>query len=371
MSTDDLKEIINEFKIEGVANQIKPFGSGHIHDTFLVTNGDLSKDSYILQKINTSIFQDVDNLMENIRIVTDHLQKKAISKPGADPKRDVLTLIPAKSGKSYIKDEKGSYWRVFVFIADTNSYDLVETDKQAFEGGKGYGGFFAELSDLDATRLHEILPDFHNVVSRFSLLEKAISSDPAGRVADVEREISFVKERIDSMRKIHDLGEKGALPLKTTHNDTKFNNVLLNSKDEAQCVIDLDTVMPGYVAFDFGDAIRTIVNTAEEDEKELSKIDINLSFFESFAKGFISAAGDQLSKIEAESLAEGSLLLPYIIGMRFLTDHIDGDNYYKIGFPGHNLQRARAQFRLVEKLEENSEKLRDIVMSIYADNKKG
>jgi Ser/Thr protein kinase RdoA (MazF antagonist) len=253
---------------------------------------------------------------------------------------------------------------LYKFLEGTRSYDLVSTPQLAYEGGKAFGKFQALLTDLPANLLHDTIPDFHNVVNRLGLFRAAINADPADRVARVGAEIAFVEQRREAMQAIYRLAEAGKLPLRITHNDTKFNNVLLNQHDQAQCVIDLDTVMPGYVAYDFGDAVRTTINTAPEDEADLEKIKIDLSLFKGFAKGFLEETGATLTPEELNSLIQGVLLLPFIMGLRFLTDYIGGDTYYKIHFPEHNLQRARAQFQLVKKLEEQQDVLQDIIRQI-------
>lgn len=360
----DILEIAFNFQIEGTIQQIEEFGSGHIHETYHLKNRNTKLNDYILQRINDKIFTNVPELMASIRYVTDHLQKKVSGTHGTNHRREVLTLIPANSGQDYYQHSDGNYWRMFLFLKETYSYDLVETEKQAYEGGRGYGRFQALLSDLDVNQLYEVLPNFHDLEYRMNLLHNAIEQDPANRLKEVNDEINFVRSRKEKMMTILNMGKAGKLPLKTTHNDTKFNNVLLDRNDEAQCVIDLDTVMPGYVAYDFGDAIRTIVNTAEEDEKDLEKIHVNMQWFEGFTKGFIKEAINNLTDNEINSLAYGSLLLPFIIGIRFLTDHIDGDHYFKIHFPGHNLQRARAQFRLVERLEEKFPAMQKIIQQV-------
>lgn len=368
MNTENLRKTIEKFQIRGNVESVEKFGSGHIHDTYLVKNCLPGGEDYILQRINTSIFKEVDMLMNNMVVVTDFLKAKLSQMPDSNPDKEVLTIIPAVDGKSYIVEADGSCWRVFLFLRDTRSYDLVETETQAYQGGVGYGRFYALLSDLDASQLGEVLPGFHCIGNRHNQLQDAISKNSADRVKDVEVELNAILSRVPAMSKIREMGLSGALPLRTTHNDTKFNNVLLDANDLAQCVIDLDTIMPGYVAYDFGDAIRTIVNSAEEDEKELDKIQVNMKFFEAFARGFIKAASGNLTREEADSLADGCLLLPYIMGMRFLTDYINGDVYYKINFPEHNLQRARAQIRLVEKLEEQYDSMKRIIMDAYSEN---
>jgi Phosphotransferase enzyme family len=360
----DLPYIISQFAISGSAAAVSPHGSGHIHDTFRVQNAQGGAPDYLLQRINHHVFKNVPALMENIRQVTDHLRAKVAAQPGGRPDQEVLALVPTVSGADYYQDAAGNYWRMYLFLADTLSYDLVQTPQQAYEGGKAFGHFQALLADFPVSRLHDTIPDFHNVESRLQLFRAAIHRDPLGRVEEVAAEIAAIEERAVAMARIYHLGQAGQLPLRITHNDTKFNNVLLDQNNRAQCVIDLDTVMPGYVAYDFGDAIRTTVNTAPEDEPDPEKIRVNMDLFAGFTAGFLAETKSFLSEAEVASLSMGVLLLPYIMGMRFLTDYIDGDHYYKIHFPGHNLQRSRAQLTLVRKLEAQHDRMAQLIREI-------
>lgn len=364
-----LDAIINAFNIEGTISTIKPYGSGHINDTFYLKNEDPNCPDYLLQRINHSIFKDVPALMDNVKKVTTHLRKKLASIPGSDPDKQVLTILELKNGELFFKDTDGNYWRVYLYLQNTNSYDLVEKEVQAFEGGKAFGKFQALLSDLDATQLTETIPDFHNIEMRLTRFYKAWSTNIADRRDEVTTETEFINKRVDSMKSILNLGKEGHLPLRITHNDTKFNNVLLDADDKAQCVIDLDTVMPGYVAYDFGDAIRTIINSASEDEKELSKIKLNIPLFEAYTRGYLSEADKFLSSTEVDSLMMGVLLIPYMQAVRFLTDYLEGDVYYKTNFEGHNLQRTRAQIQLLKEIEAEYDTLKDIIDRVQRELK--
>jgi hypothetical protein len=356
-----LKEIVSHFKIDGEAEYIKPHGSGHINDTYHVTNTNPVLPDYLLQRINSYIFKNIPLLISNIEIVTSHIKNKLKNIEGAFPDKQVLTLIRTKTDQPYFKDAAGNYWRMYFFLKDTLSYDMVTTVKQANEGGKAFGTFQSLIADLNAELLDETIPDFHNIEMRLTNLKSALPAANESRVNDTVNEINFVSEREKSMCVLLELGRSGKLPRRITHNDTKFNNVLLDKNDRAQCVIDLDTVMPGYVAYDFGDAIRTIVNTAAEDEVDISMINVNVELFEAFTKGFLKETAGFLTNEEIHSLPMGALLLPYLMGVRFLTDYLEGDQYFKIRFPSHNLQRARAQFQLLKKLEDNYPKLKSIV----------
>jgi hypothetical protein len=314
-----------------------------------------------LQRVNSYVFKNIPLLINNIKTVTKHIRHKLSTIPGADADKEVLTLIDTQDGNPYYKDADGNYWRMYLFLKDTVSYDIVTTGHQAYEGGKAFGNFQSLINDLDANLLGETIPEFHNIEMRLAKLKDATANDTEGRAKEAAKEIEFIDVRAHQMSTILNMGREGKLPLRITHNDTKFNNVLLDKNDCGQCVIDLDTVMPGYIAYDFGDAIRTIVNTTIEDEADLAKIDINISLFESFTQGFLKQTASILSNEEVDSLVMGALLLPYIVGVRFLTDHLEGDKYFKIRFPGHNLQRAKAQLQLLKRLEDNYDDLRSIV----------
>ncbi|MDB5009308.1 MAG: desulfatase [Mucilaginibacter sp.] len=357
----NLKEIVHHFNIDGEVEYIKHYGSGHINDTYHVINTNQALPDYLLQRINSYVFKNVPLLISNIEIVTSHIKNKLKNIEGSFPDKQVLTLIKTQTGTSYFKDAEGNYWRMYIFLKDTLSYDVVTTVKQANEGGKAFGAFQSLISDLNAKLIGETLPDFHNIEMRLAKFKNALHEDSENRAGTIFSEIKFVTDREKSMCAILELGRNGKLPLRITHNDTKFNNVLLDKKNRAQCVIDLDTVMPGYIAYDFGDAIRTIVNTVSEDEADISKIDVNLDLFKAFTKSFLKETARFLTHEEINSLPMGALLLPYIMGVRFLTDYLEGDKYYKIHFPGHNLQRTRAQFQLLKKLEDNYRKLQTIV----------
>ncbi len=357
---EEAKKVTNGFNLGEEVVDIERFGSGHINETFRVTSRNGSVKSYLLQKINHHIFTNVDGLMNNINIVTNHL-KSLYNTIGLDGEKHTLTIIPTKSGDLYCQDDKGDYWRVFILIEGTKSYDIVETTKQAYSGGQAFGKFQKQLSTLDANKLVEVLPNFHNIDFRMANLRKAISANKANRLDEVQDILNYIFEREERMRNIIKMSEKNELPLRITHNDTKFNNVLLDQDDNVQCVIDLDTVMPGYVAYDFGDAIRTIINSAAEDEKCLDKVVLNIPLFKAYAEGYLSEAKDFLTEKEIESLWYGVLLLPYMQAVRFLSDYIDGDLYYKTHYADHNLVRTKTQIKLVKELELHEEELSSIL----------
>jgi len=357
----DLEKIYTSFLADGSFSDAVSYGSGHIHDTFLVETSEKDKDDYILQKLNNRVFRNIPELQDNIERVTYHLNKKLLSIPGADVKRECLTIILAKNGKSWIEDEEGSFWRMFAYIPNHRSYDLVDTPDKAFEGGKAIGRFQALLADLPGKPLYETIPYFHNIGKRLEAFISAVKSDRSDRVKSTHGEIDFILNRSEEMKIILKLGKEGKIPLRITHNDTKFNNILLDENDKALCIIDLDTVMPGYVHYDFGDAIRTAANTAGEDEKEVSKVRMDIGLFKAFAEGYLNETRDTLNSIEKKYLAFAPRLITYTMAVRFLTDYIDGDVYYKIHHEGHNLQRARAQFRLLESMEQQYSAMQKII----------
>ncbi|HWK99877.1 MAG TPA: aminoglycoside phosphotransferase family protein, partial [Parapedobacter sp.] len=341
------------------------FGSGHINDTFRVATDEPGSVHYLLQRVNHHVFKDVTAVMDNIERVINHLKARySAGFNNIKLDRCVLTLIPTASDESYHRDEEGNFWRMFILLDDTRSYDIVETPQQAREGGRAFGQFQRLLADLDVNLIHEVLPGFHHIGNRLAQLDRAVTADTANRVEQVQPELLFINERRRRMHAILDLAAKGRLPVRITHNDTKFNNVLLDVDDRAQCVIDLDTVMPGYVAYDFGDAIRTIINRAAEDEADLDKVRLNIPLFEAYADGYFEEAHYFLTPNEVESLMEGVLLFPYMQAVRFLTDFLAGDHYYKVRHADHNLQRTRAQIKLVNELECHETVLRTIVARV-------
>lgn len=367
MSTNTIENSIlsaEKFNIKGNIIASVPFGSGHINDTFKIVTDSDTAEQYLLQRINHHVFRNVDGLMANIEKVCSHLKQKLAHLGDKEVLKRTMTLIPTLDGKHYYQDDHGDFWRIFILIPDTRSYDILETTDQAFSGGLAFGQFQKQLSDLDPTTIVEVLPNFHNIEFRMNNLREAIAKDAASRVAEVQDLLDYIFERESKMRTVLELGRADKLPLRITHNDTKFNNVLLDENDQVQCVIDLDTVMPGYVAYDFGDAIRTIINSAAEDEADVSKIVLNIPLFAAFTAGYLSEAKEFLTKTEAESLIHGVHLLPYMQAVRFLTDYIDGDTYYKIAYPEHNLVRTKAQLKLVQELEANHQ----VLTAILAEN---
>lgn len=368
-SSNNIAEVASHFKCEADAGSSKAYGSGHINDTFLLKNKEAGGRDYLLQRINTNIFTDVEKLSDNMQKVTEHLKSKIEATGYGDPLKEVMTLVPTVDNQYFYKDSAGEYWRMLYFLSDTKSYDVVKTPKQAYEGGRAFGKFQYMLSDIPSGEMFEVIPDFHNIQKRLQQLEEAVLNDIHGRLKSVDAELKIVRKYAQSMQYFQQLEKVADLPKRVIHNDTKFNNVLLNSKDEAQCVIDLETVMDGYVAYDFGDAVRTIINTSTEDEADLEKIQLNMPLFIAFVEGYLHEASSFLTDAEVDSLMKGALLLPYMQAVRFLTDHINGDTYFKIKFEGHNLQRARAQFQLLKMMDASADDMHQIIIKEVHTNK--
>jgi len=294
--------------------------------------------------------------MENIQRVTAHLAVKVAGQP--DVSRRVLTLISTREGVSYYLDEQGNYWRAYLFIEKARSYDAVENPRQAFEAAKAYGQFQKLLADLPAPRLHDTIPDFHHTPKRFAALTNAVESDRFNRAADAKREIDFVLKHAS----ITDALINAGLPERVTHNDTKFNNVMLDDETgEGICVVDLDTLMPGLALYDFGDMVRTTTSPSKEDERDLTRIEMKFPMFEALARGYLAAAGGFLTPAEKKLLAFSGKLITFEIGMRFLTDFLGGDTYFKVHRNGHNLDRCRTQFKLVESIERQEDQMNELV----------
>ena len=343
------KNILKQFQVEGDIASIEPYGSGHINHTYLAQMADDKK--YILQGINTTIFKDTDQLMENILNVTSYLREEIV-RTGGDPARETLTVVMTNDGKSYYTDEEGNKWRVYDFIEGAQTFDAVESKEDFYQSAVAFGNFQAKLANFPADTLHETIPNFHNTAKRYRDLEKAIEEDVKGRVAEVGPEIAFVRERSKELSELHDMLAKGDLPLRVTHNDTKLNNIMIDSDThKAICVIDLDTVMPGLSAHDFGDAIRFGANTAAEDEPDVSKVSLSLELFEIYVKGFLEGCGGRLTENEVKVLPMGAKMMTLECGMRFLADYLEGDVYFKISREKHNLERCRTQFALVADME--------------------
>lgn len=345
----EMKEILRHFNIEHEDLSIESHGSGHINRTFLITIQ--GKRKYILQGINTSIFKDTAALMENILQVTSYLRDKIIL-TGGNPERETLTVVMTTDNRSYYTDADGNHWRVYLFIENAETFDSVENETVFYQSAFAFGRFQAMLADYPAKNLHETIPDFHNTPKRYMDFETALKEDCCGRACEVEAEIAFIRTRKDELSVLIDMLKNKELPLRVTHNDTKLNNIMMDcDTHQAVCIIDLDTVMPGLSAYDFGDAIRFGANTAAEDEPDVNKVSLSLPLFGIYVKGFLEGCGGQLTDKEIEMLPMGAKIMTLECGMRFLTDYLQGDIYYKIKHKRHNLDRCRSQFALAADME--------------------
>ena len=355
-------DIARRFDVPEGKISAEPYGNGHINDTLCVTvSAAQGQRRFIMQRVNRYVFQKPEEVIRNIEQVTEYL-RGVIASEGGDPQRETLTLVRTKDGKTFTYDEDGELWRMYLFIEDTISRDLPDTTELFALSGEAFGRFQRQMGGFPAASLVESIPDFHNTPARYAQLMDAVARNAAGRLGEVEEELAFCRAREKDTHALLDALAAGEIPLRVTHNDTKLNNVLLDAKTgRGVCVIDLDTVMPGLAAYDFGDSIRFGANTAEEDERDLSKVQFSLPMYEAFTRGFLSEAGRVMSRREIELLPMGARLMTLECGMRFLADHLNGDKYFRIHRPGHNLDRARTQFALVRHMEENWDAMLDVV----------
>lgn len=381
-TTDTLSqaEIFKRFAIYGDLVSFKPFGGGHINGTYLsVWNQAGTQVRYTHQRINRRVFQNPAAVIENIRRITEHIAAKLIAEaepaatiatqPTPQPgtaavpvSRQALTLIPAKDGRFFYLDPAGEYWRTYLFIEDAVTYERMESSALARKAGAAIGAFQRQLSDYRGPALHETIPDFHNMHSRYDQLDHAVAHDVAGRLAEVRAELAFLEANRARGMILSDGLARGTLPRGITHNDTKLNNILFDAATgNALCIIDLDTVMPGTVLFDTGDLIRTAANTACEDEPDLSKVRFDTSLFAALIDGYLSTASIFLTPAEKSLIAESGRVLTQIMAVRFLTDYLNGDRYYKISRPTHNLDRARSQIALIRSMDSQWERILHIV----------
>lgn len=356
----NLKDVLSHFDFEV---NVEPYGNGLINMTYIID----SQPPYILQRINTDIFKEPEALMENIHNVTEFLRKKIIAE-GGNPDRETITIIPTTDGKSYYKAEEGVYFRAYKYVDDSCSYDIPESPDLLYNGAKAFGKFQRMLSDFPAETLHETIPNFHNTRSRFEDFKKAVKEDKMGRAGEVKAEIEFALARENMVDTVLDCIENGEIQLRVTHNDTKFNNVLLDKySKEGICVIDLDTVMPGSLLYDYGDALRFAGSSGAEDEPDLSKIWFNLEAYEYFTKGFLSELKSVMTKKEIELIPFSIRLMTYECGIRFLSDYLNGDVYFKTTRPKQNLDRTRTHFKLISDMENKDAKMNEILLKILKE----
>lgn len=357
----DLCAVGAEFRLYGEFVIGVPFGTGHINDTYAVTydqGGTFNR--YIFQRVNTRVFRNPEALMENFVRVTSHIAGKIRRERAADPRcrRRTLEVVPSRSGDPFWRDPEGNFWRCYVFVENARTYDVLETPELAFAAASAFGGFQADLADLKE-RLHETIPDFHNTPARLARLEEVVRLDPCGRLREVGPELEFILARRDDCSALLRLRDAGELRELVTHNDTKLNNVLIDDLTGAGCcVIDLDTVMPGLPHYDFGDMVRTGTSPAAEDETDLDKVVMRFPMYEALLRGYLQGAGSFLSQVEKSWLPFSGKLITLEIGIRFLTDYLEGDVYFKVRRPGHNLDRCRTQLKLVASIESQFDAMR-------------
>lgn len=360
-----IEEAIGSFRVKGEPRFCERYGNGHINDTFLLSTADPEARGnirrYILQRMNTHVFKDPKGLMQNVSGVTAFLREQ-ILRNGGDPDRETLTLIKTKSGQDYYIDKIGSWWRMYLFVTDAVSYDMAENAEDFFQSAKAFGHFQRLLDKYPVEKLTETIPDFHHTPKRFAAFCQALEKDVCRRKASVQKETAFIMARKDELSLVMDKLHNGEIPWRVTHNDTKLNNILLDRETKkALCVIDLDTIMPGASVFDYGDSIRFGANTAAEDEQDLDKVSLSLPLFEAYTKGFLEGCQGSLTEEETALLPWGAKLMTLECGMRFLTDYLEGDTYFRIHRPDHNLDRARTQFALVADMERKWEQMKQII----------
>lgn len=357
----------NQFAVQGDFILGEEIDSGHINSTYRASyrQGDGSVQRYIFQAINRNVFKDPYAVMANVERVTRHINEKVLRR-----KRDLggqtLNLFPARVGGTWVEDDNGVVWRCYNHIEGCVTYNIVENTRQAYQAAHAFGAFQDLVSDLDAGLIVETIPDFHNTRKRFDRLLEVIAVDPCGRVASVKAECAFIREREALVDVLLDLAESGEIPLRVTHNDTKINNVMIDSQtDEAVCVIDLDTVMPGLALYDFGDLVRTATSPAAEDEPDVSKVVMQMPMFEALVEGYLDAAGNFLNDAEVRHLAFSGRLITLEVAIRFLTDYLEGDVYFKTHRPGQNLDRCRTQIRLVREIE-----AKEVAMNAFVEGRR-
>ncbi|MBP3192902.1 phosphotransferase enzyme family protein [Natronogracilivirga saccharolytica] len=367
MNKSCIPSIFDQFATGETLEDYEPFGSGHIHQTWLIRSSGDHRPDYVLQKINQKIFSSVDGMMSNIQKVTNHIREKSttLDKNCCDDR--VLKVIPTRVGNSYLTDSSGEHWRLYLKVESGISYDLVPNEKVAYEAGKAFGQFITDLEDFPYDELEIVIPDFHSVEWRYEQLSDALKQNLAGRRDKVDPEITFARDQIKRMVVVPRLVQQGLLPERVTHNDTKLNNILFDQNDKAKCVIDLDTVMPGLVLYDFGDLIRTAANTAQEDEADLEQVQINFPVYEAITSGFFESTRKILTPEEADILALAGPFMAYLMGIRFLADYLNGDQYYHIDDPEQNLRRCRTQFRFIEHLLHEESECRKLIQNYYSN----
>lgn len=359
MEMKDLETIVAQFAIKGTVTGVKPLGDGLINDTYKVNTAEADMPDYVLQHINNAIFQNVEMLMDNIIAVTGHMRKKLEAAGEIDIDRKVLTFIPEKETGKYYYFNGETYWRIMIFIPDAITKTGV-TAESSYEVGYTFGNFQALLADIPV-ELGETIPDFHNMEFRLKQLHDAVKENRVGRVSEVQYFLDEIEKRADEMCKGERLHREGKLPKRICHCDTKVDNMMFDKEGNVLCVIDLDTVMPNFIFSDFGDFLRSAANTSKEDEKDLKEVNFNIEIFKAFTKGYLKSAKVFLTPLEIENLPYATALFPYMQSVRFLTDYINGDTYYKIAYSEHNLVRTKAQFKLLQSIEAATPEMKEFI----------
>lgn len=363
----DLSAIAEGFALRGAYLEARPYGSGHINDTYVAAFSQAgTRVRYIVQRINHRIFADPEGLMENILRVTEEAWRRLQEGSGVlDVSRRTLRVIPGRDGRPFVRDPEGAFWRCYPFIEGARTYDVVQNAGQAYEAARAFGFFQSLASNLDGPRLKETIPDFHNTRARFDRLARAVEADAKCRLREVGPEWDFIRRRENVVDVLLDRVARGDIPERVTHNDTKLNNVMIDDATGAGiCVIDLDTVMPGLTLYDFGDMVRTATSPVAEDETDVSRVVMQMPMFEALARGYLSSAGQFLTEAERSHLAFSGKLIALETGIRFLTDYLEGDVYFKIKHPAHNLDRTRTQLALVASIEAQEDAMRDLVAEL-------
>lgn len=362
----DVGAVVANFQLYGDFIHAEAYGNGHINDTYLaVLNYGGHAVKYIVQRINHNIFKNPVGVMSNIFSVTSHIRNKLYRDGVIYASRRVLTFIPTKDNKQVYQSPDGNFWRMYIFVNRAQTYDVIEKPIHAYKAAKAFGEFQKLLSDFPGETLHETIPNFHNGQTRYQAFLDALQKDVKGRAASIKKEIEFLQSRAPMFDKLPGMIARKEIPIRVTHNDCKINNVLLDMENnDGICIIDLDTIMPGLVLYDFGDMIRTSTTTGAEDEKDLSKINMSFENFKAVARGYIEAAGGFLTKSERDNLVFSGKLITLIIGTRFITDYLAGDVYFKVKHPEHNIDRCRTQFKLVQSIESQQEAMEKYIASL-------
>lgn len=359
MLKEKLKHIFDKFDHPGEFDSYEELATGHINDTYLIRTK--QSPHFVLQRINHGVFKDVPGLINNKINVSRHIRKKLAHLPEHELKRRVLSFVDTKTGDTYYKGQEGDYWNMMFFIEDSLTFETVNSEEIAYEGGKLFGDFLNLTSDFDASKLIDVIPKFHDMSFRYSQFEDAMSSTSYDKIEQAQDYINLVQEMKTEMHILENLKNSGELKTRVTHNDTKISNALFDLNNKGLCVIDTDTVMPGIIHFDFGDAIRTICNTAVEDETNLKLVTFNLDYYKSYVKGFLETAGGSLTPVELKYLPLGAKSTIFIMALRFLTDFLNGNIYYKVDYPEHNFDRAKNQFKLIESFSEKMNAFKEAI----------